>query len=271
MMRHCGSTMLAGSAGLSLLMLASTAAVAQVQNLPARIRVQTQKIEIQANSMATDTRHVEMQVLTPAAVTQLAQMPIGFIEALQDVELLEGYTQKADGRKIDVDKSAVITRQTPGAPQLPLFSDARQKVIVFPNVEAGDTLVYTVKVREKASMFPGHYQQAAAFSPLLPLDSLDVTVTAPKRLGFSVEAHDVEFHKSDSGNNDVFTLHYANLNPVSEDNAAVSQLDREPRYFVSNFRSYEEFAQSYAAMIETKSAATAKIRAQADAITAGIA
>jgi hypothetical protein len=107
-------------------------------------------------------------------------------------------------------------------------------------------------------MFPGHYQQVAAFSPVLPVDSLDVTITAPKGLGFSVEAHDVEFHKSDSGNNDVFTLHYANLNPVSEDNAAISQLDRVPRYFVSNFRSYEEFAQSYAAMIESKSAVTVK-------------
>jgi hypothetical protein len=57
---------------------------------------------------------------------------------------------------------------------------------------------------------------------------------------------------------------------VTEYTAVVSQLDRVPRYFASNFKSYDDLAQTYNGMIESKEAVTAKIRAQADSITAGI-
>jgi hypothetical protein len=260
-----------GAAAISLAIAAvSGSAPAQTQNIPARIRVQTDKIEVQANGNAIETIHNETQILTAAAVTQLAQLPIGYIESMQDVDIVEAYTLKADGRKIAVDRSAIITRQPPGASQLPLFSDARQKVIVFPNVEPGDTVVYTAHRRDKTAMFPGHYVRAGVLSPLLPVDSFDLTVTAPKRLGVTFENHDLELKKSESGNDDIYTLHFSNVNPLTEDIAAVSQFDRVPRYFISNFKSYDDLAQTYAGMIDSSATVTTKIRAQADSITSGI-
>jgi hypothetical protein len=95
-------------------------------------------------------------------------------------------------------------------------------------------------------------------------------VTAPKRLGVTFENHDLELNKKDSGNNDIYTVHYSNPTPPGEDNSAVSQLDRVPRYFISTFKSYDDLAQTYAAMVESHAAVTAKIRAQADSITSGI-
>jgi hypothetical protein len=95
---------------------------------PARIRALTSQ-----NGAAVDLIHSEFQVLTPAAVTGLGQLPIRYISSMQDVDIVEAYTQKADGRKITVDRSAIITRQPPGASPLPLFSDAMEKVIVFPH------------------------------------------------------------------------------------------------------------------------------------------
>src|ERR1051326_1915835 len=248
----------------------SGAAPAQTQNIPARIRVQSDNIEVPANGTAIETIHNETQILTAAAVTQLAQLPIGYIESMQDVDIVEAYTQKADGRKITDDRSAIITRQPPGASPIPIFSDAKQKVIVFPNVEPGDTVVYTAHRRDKTAMFPGHYVRAGLLSPLLPVDSFDLTVTAPKRLGVTFENHDLEFKKSESGNNDIYAVHYSNPNPVAEDNAAISQFDRVPRYFISNFKNYDDLAQTYSGMIESHAAVTAKIRAQADSITSGI-
>src|SRR6185312_11412376 len=224
----------------------------------------------QANGLSVETLHTELQVLTAAAVTQLAQTPIGYIESMQDVDVVEAYTRKADGRKINVEASGIVTRQPPGTSPLPLFSDAKQKVIIFPNVEPGDTLVFTARRRDKTTMFPNHFMRQALFPPTLPFDSFDLTVTAPKRLGVVAESHELEFKKAESGNNDVYTLHYANLTPAAEDNAAVSQLDRMPRYFLSNFKSYDELAQAYAGMFEAKTGVTRKIQAQADSITAGI-
>lgn len=259
------------AAPISLLIACiSSAAPAQTPNLPARIRAQTMQVDVQPNGAAVTLMHTELQLLTPAAVTGLGQFPVGYIASLQDVDIVEAYTQKADGRKLQVDRSSIITRQPPGAPQLPLFTDAMQKVIVFPNVEPGDTVVFTARVRDKTPMFPGHVEQARLFPPTLPIDSYDAVVTAPKRLGLQLESHDIEFKKTESGNNDVFTAHYANLNPVTEDIAAVSQLDRVPRFFISNFKDYGDLAQSYWGMIQAKSAVTSKIRAQADMITQGM-
>ena len=221
-----------GTAAISVAIAAvSGSAPAQTQNIPARIRVQTDKIEVQANGSAIETIHNETQILTAAAITQLAQLPIGYIESMQDVDIVEAYTLKADGRKITVDKGAIITRQPPGASQLPMFSDAKQKVIVFPNVEPGDTVAYTAHRRDKTAMFPGHYVRVGLLSPLLPIDSFDLTVTAPKRLGVTFENHDLELKKSETGNNDIYAVHYSNVNPLTEDNAAVSQLDRVPPLF----------------------------------------
>jgi transglutaminase-like putative cysteine protease len=243
---------------------------ASAQNIPVRIRAQTDQIEVQANGASAETMHTELQVLTAAAVTQFGQLPIGYVESMQNLDVLEAYTQKADGRKITVEPSGIVTRQPPGSSPLPLFSDAKQKVIIFPNVEPGDTLIFTARRRDKATLFPSHYMRQYDFPPTLPLDAFDLTVTAPKRLGMVVEGHELEFKKAESGNNEVYTLHYANLNPTAEDNAAVSQLDRVPRYFLSSFKSYDELAQTYAGMFEAKAGVTRKIQAQADSITAGI-
>ena len=87
-----------GTPAISLAIAAvfSGPATAQTQNIPARIRVQMDKIEVQANGNAIETIHNEIQILTAAAVTQLAQLPIGYIESMQDVDITEAYTLKAD-------------------------------------------------------------------------------------------------------------------------------------------------------------------------------
>src|ERR1700692_2585310 len=87
-------------ASISLTTLISGAASAQ--NVPLRIRVQTDQIEVQPNGAAVETLHTELQVLTAAAVTQLGQVPIGYIESMQDVDVVEAHTLKGDGRKISV-------------------------------------------------------------------------------------------------------------------------------------------------------------------------
>src|SRR6185437_8310157 len=83
----------------------ATPGAASAQNAPARIRLQTDQVDVQANGLSVETLHTELQVLTAAAVTQLAQTPIGYIESMQDVDVVEAYTRKADGRKINVEAS----------------------------------------------------------------------------------------------------------------------------------------------------------------------
>lgn len=255
----------------SALVLAIGPTVAQTQNLPARIHLRTEQIDVQTDGTATDLIHIELQVLTAPGVNALGQLPIPYVGSMQDIAVLEAYTQKPDGRKFAVDQSAMITRQRPSTSTSPLFTDNMEKVIVFPNVEPGDTLVYTARRRDKATLFPGHFVTSGVFAPAVPTDAINVTISAPRNLGLSVEAHDVELHKNIGvSNNDLYTLHYANPAPGGGNNASVPEMDGAPRYFASTFKSYDDLAQTYDAMIESKASVTASIRAQADSITSGI-
>ena len=104
--------------------------------------------------------------------------------------------------------------------------------------------MYTARLRDKTPMFPAHFVRAGSLAPTGPIESFDLVVTAPKRLGVQFKNHDFEFKKSESGNNDVFIAHYANLNTVAEDVAEVSQLDRVARYFISNFKTHDDLAKA---------------------------
>ncbi|HEX5280554.1 MAG TPA: DUF3857 and transglutaminase domain-containing protein [Micropepsaceae bacterium] len=235
-----------------------------------RIHSEIERIDVQPDGTATSLLHMELQILTAQGVSAAGQIPIPYRGEMQDVVVVEAYTQKPDGRRIPVDPNAILTRQIPDASAVPLYLDVMEKLILFPDIEAGDTLVYTARYLDKATLFPGHFERVSAFSPALPVDSATVRISAPRSLGVVVETHDVELHKAGAGTNDVYTLHYANAQPADDDDAAISALDRIPRYFASSFTSYNDLAQTYAVMIQSKISVTPKIRAQADSITSGI-
>ena len=257
-------------AAASILLSASISNIALAQNTPARIRLETSQIDVQPDGTAIETNHRELQVFTAKAAMQLAQLPISYIESMQDIDITEAYTLKADGRKLPVDASGILTQQAPQAANAPLFTDVKQKVVVFPNVEVGDTLVLTARRHDKQTYFKGRFIRQSVFSAVTPVAQYDLTISIPKNLSSTLEAHDIEFQKSTSGDKDVYKAHYENLNPEAEDVAAISTFDRLPRYFISTFKNYDEMGGAYAALFSPKVTVTAKIKAQADSITAGI-
>jgi hypothetical protein len=241
------------------------------QTQGARIRLQTIEDELQPDGSEVVTQHSEMQVLTPALASALAQFPIIYNEGSTDVTIVEAYTLKADGRKIPVEPDGIITQQPPGnSPLAALFTDAKQKVLIFPNVEAGDTLVFTQKRHIKQLYFPGQFLNQRVFVPNIPIDSETVTIIAPKTLQLATETHEVEFRKSQNGDNSVYTLHYSNPTPQAEQSSLIANLDHFPRYFISTFKNYDELGRAYGALISQKMLVTPKIKSQADSITEGI-
>jgi hypothetical protein len=244
-------------------------AFAQVQG--ARFRLQIIKDELQPDGSELVTQHSELQVLTPAFASTLAQFPLSYKEGSTDLTIVEAYTLKADGRKIPVEPAGIITQQSPGnSPLMALFTDTKQKVILFPNVEVGDTLAFTEKRQIKQLYFPGQTLKNGFFTPNIPVDDETITIVAPKSLVLATETHDVEFHKSEDGGNNVYTLHYSNPTPLPEQTSLIANQDYFPRYFISTFKDYDALGRAYGALIRPKMSVTPKIKAQADSITDGI-
>jgi transglutaminase-like putative cysteine protease len=257
------------AAPLLLVSLLSGPAEAQ-NNAPARIRLRTEDLVMKPDGTAVATLHVELQILNQSVVSQLMQQRIGYDGTLQDIAVTEAYTVKPGGQKIPVDPSTILTQQAPAAnPLAPVYTDQRQKVVIFPQVEAGDTLSFTYTRTEKQPMWPNQALLAENYGPA-PVDEARITVKAPKAMALNLDVNGIEVKKTEDGDQAVYSWSYSHPIFDSVPPAMVSDPRAQPHVYLSSFKTYDDFSHSYAAMIADKVAVTARIQQQADQLTAGI-
>jgi hypothetical protein len=113
----------------------------------------------------TTILHVEKLATNESAARNIAQYALEFSESMETAEILEAFTRKADVKILEVDRAQIFRQAPPGSPQVPKFTDRKQKVVVFPNVTAGDMVVYTIKRTGKPS-FPGQFFSGVFFSAI---------------------------------------------------------------------------------------------------------
>ena len=101
-------------------------------------------------------------------------------------------TEKADGRTLPVDPSAIVTTSPPNVG--PLLPDLRQTTILFPDVTPGDTVRFTVERKSREPLFPGQFLLAQRYTVDGGAFSAHVTIEAPagfplqtKEQGFTAE------------------------------------------------------------------------------------
>jgi TPR repeat protein/transglutaminase-like putative cysteine protease len=238
-------------------------------DLPTALKLLTQEYEVQPDGSYTLTIHEETEVKNEAGVKTAGQVPVPFGEQLQKVDVLDAYTLKRDGRKLPVDASAIHTQLRPGAPTEPMFDDQRQKVVIFPDLEIGDTTVVTVRFASKP-LIPGLFSMTYPLNRTLLQDDTRVTVRAPKSLPLVTETHDVKFEQHTEGDRTIYEWRFANANPIPENLTALDPRDRWPRLLASSFRSYDQLGSAYLALAQPKIAVTPAVQKMADEITAGV-
>jgi transglutaminase-like putative cysteine protease len=237
---------------------------------PVVIKLATGDITVDSGGLYTETLHTEVSPTNDAIAKSLGEQRLAYSETTEDLDVTEAYTLKADGRKLPVDPSKIFVQAPPGN-RAPMFDDMKNKVIVFPDVSAGDTLVYTSVRRVKEAHFPGQFFRAEVFPRVIAWNEVRFSVSVPKSVPLSVETHDLTMEKQSEGDRVVYRWHYSAPTPKVDDIAATAAVDREPRFFVSTFKSYEDLGRAYAEAAAPKSAITPKISALAEQITAGVA
>jgi hypothetical protein len=235
-----------------------------------RLKQVTQDIAISADGRSEMTIHSELQVLTAAAVTSLSQLPVPYNATIQDAEVLDAYTQKADGRKIPVDRNNILTQKAPGIALAPIYSDGEQKIIVFPDVEAGDTLVYSAKLSDKEPVLPGQYTLAHYLNTTIEADQLHYSITVPKTMPLAVDSRDMTQDVSTQGDSTTYRWSFSNLTAKARPTSLVSEPDTQVHFAVSTFKDYDAFAHNIATRVLDKVAVSPTVQNQADAITTGI-
>ena len=223
---------------------------------------------VQPDGSYTTITHAEMLATNESAAHSIAQHRVEYSESMETADILEAFTRKADGKILEVDRSQIFPQAPPGSAQVPMFNDRKQKVIVFPDVSAEDTVVYTIKQTRKAPFaeqffFGGVFLRGVAF------EDVRVSITLPKAMAAHVEVQGVNHEIAEAEESVTHKFLYSKPRPPVAEPAALSPWDTEPHYIISTFPDYAAVAAAYRQMAAGKAAVTPRIQELADEITTG--
>jgi transglutaminase-like putative cysteine protease len=243
---------------------------AHAQGDPTSIRLFRSDTVVEADGRATETVRLEVAVRNDAAAQREAQQAFTFPEDIVTVTVVEAYTLKADGRRLDVPADAIRTQLAPGVPNVPIYGNLRQVVLVLPDVAGGDVVALTLRRTTIQPLFPGQFTATYLFAPALPWDDAAVTIDVPDGMTLRTEAFGPTGSVERGDGRTVHRWHWR-APAKAGGRSPIALLDRAPRIFASTFADWPAFSATYAALAGPQAAVTPRIRAIADEVTAGAA
>lgn len=188
-------------------------------------------------------------IVNRAALHEHAQFYIGYNQSLDEVVSVEAHTQKADGRRLAVQPHQIRDQQEAASLDAPMFQDTRLKIVVFPDVEAGDRVAVRYVVRRHTPLFPGHFEDltSARFQR-----QRDFRLVYDMPASMPLHADAVGFEASAATNMPApapgkrrYAWRYVDGDNARLEADSVSYLDYGKRLAVSTFADYAAFARAY--------------------------
>ena len=195
-------------------------------------------ITVHADGHATTVIHREDRPASIAAAAQVGQYAIVFNPSLGRLDILDAYTQKLDGSRKDVDTGGIRSQLAPGVPNVPIFQDVQEKVVVFPDLSTGDTEVIDYRQETERPLFKGQFMSAYEFARTIAWMDVAITITAPADYKLNTESFGVDFTRTEQDGSVRYAWHYHAPDVIAEDLNVISSWDRLPRVFVSSFPDY---------------------------------
>jgi transglutaminase-like putative cysteine protease len=224
-------------------------------------RTLTVEYHVAADGSWTSTEHGALQALSESAVGVVGRQNVGYDESSQEARVTEAVTEKADGRTLPVDPSAIVTTSPPNVG--PLLPDLRQTTILFPDVAPGDTVRFTVERKSREPLFPGQFLLAQRYTVDGGAFSAHVTIEAPA--GFPLQTKEQGFttERRESGDSVVYDWRL-------ERESTKAEINRQPYIIASSFRDYLQLGEAYGERARPKLVVTPRVRELADRLTAGV-
>jgi len=242
-----------------------------------KIHLQRVAVDIQADGTSTTRYEYERTVLAEAALKSLSEQGISYHENNGTLDDVVAYTRKADGTKVEVPETNIqVTTHNGvnGAP--PAFSDLKNRRLIYPSVEVGDTVVLAYTIRNEKPTFKGYFSLLTYYSPAYVYDAAELVVTAARSLDLKYKAHNLADPEVSDVDADRRRWKWTYQNASAEDPSKSSSLfERAWRYSdwptieISNFKDYDAIAAAYEAEAAPRAAVTDRIKALADEITKG--
>jgi transglutaminase-like putative cysteine protease len=226
-------------------------------------------IEVAPDGSYVESREEVERVLDARGIDLLHERKLTFTRSFENLQIIAAYTLKADGRRIVVPPSGVLTGF--GQSSMPGFQDDMVVSVFFPNLEIGDSVVLVTVRRQLTPWFAGHFDVRFAFTRAYPAHDVRYAVTAPAEMALTIDAQGFEGGAVDSGGGKkrwVWTYH--NDAPQTLERDAVSETDFGPYLGLTTFADYADVARAYRERAGAAAAVTPDIQALADQLTQGM-
>jgi transglutaminase-like putative cysteine protease len=227
---------------------------------------------LNADGSGTETHEWSMTVLKQQAIEWAKRASFSYSTSVQTAEIVEAYTKKADGKRIDVPKDNYQLNINKGREQdAPVFSDRNSASVVFPDVAVGDTVVFSYRIKHLEPIFPGHFSVSENFSTQIAYDDVLVEIDYPSSLWVQFSSRDVKETVSEAGGRKKVAWSFSNPQPVKSlrENYSAFDPDKERGYAFSTFKSYGDIADAYGKRALPKAAVTDRVQTLANEIAGG--
>ena len=205
------------------------------------------------------------------AISSVGQQRLSYIEGMETLTILEAYTQKADGRRLDVDPAQIITSDA-GSGIVMFLRDEKVRTTIFPDLAVGDTIVLRAAIEKSKDFFPGQFADQFVFPRSAPIKDALVTVTAPKDIAVKVQAKGDDISQTIDEGDSVrrYVITYTSRGTLIDPPGSLSAWDREPHILISSFADHAELGRAYWTEAAPKAEVTPQVQAIADQVTSGI-
>jgi transglutaminase-like putative cysteine protease len=259
---------------LILITIGPAAAQIATPEYQSPITFEQQEVTYKVNADGTYTRDetTRIRINIDQAVQSQAQTYLQFSEALESLEVLEAYTDTAEGQRVAVPDDKIITQQSPISTNAPAFGDIKITAIVFPQISAGATKTYRYRSTQIKPLFENHFSMFEYFSINIDVKSATVTLIVPEDLKINVQAIGVEGGRVESNVSGqskwIWTLKgHSGQRPELY---AVNAINYSPRIAATTFANFNELAEAYLERASDKEKVTDEVCKLADKITSGL-
>jgi hypothetical protein len=237
---------------------------------PVIIEHVTGTYDVQENGGYTNTISMVIKVTSEATAAGMGQFPISYSPSWQPVDQISAHLEKADGTSLPVTADSIRDQPAPGDASLQMFSDIRQKVLVFPPIAAGDKLVLSWRLTMAKPRVPGGFLANFLVARQFALNDSSITIRLPPGQSLQVDAVGYEKSSSVENGQTTYRLHASFPTELTNDVAAMGPFSRWPHVMATTFKDWDGFAAGYASILMPHAAVTPKIQTLADDITAGM-
>ncbi len=259
---------------LALLLLTrlSVAVAEQMSDADIPFRYTSDSIEydVNADGSYTDTQKWSTIVLKESALQGCKSASVTFSTSVAKGEILEAYTLKKSGKRIDAPKSSYQTSTNDGyASGSPLYSDETTITVMFPELAVGDTTVFAYRVTNREGMFPNQFSISHAFSRFQAYDGVSIKIIAPRTMHVRTEQYFLSAQPVvEKDGKQILQWLFQNKKPEkwTPADSGITTVGDEPSLYVSTFDSYRQIAEAYAKRAVPKAAVTERIKALASRI-----